>query len=384
MVVADKKTEALKIVEDEVEVSSSSRADHEAWFDGNIHHYKSLAAMVAATLKSTLDGHGISYVDIPYREKGKKSFLKKIDDKKKKKDYSPNDMTDLAGIRVITLIESDIQKVSELIHLLFNVHKEDSVNKTESLGEDKVGYRSVHFVCDIGETREDLPEWKFLKDRCFEIQVRTALMHAWAEIEHDRGYKLSGKLPSDLARRFSLLSGLLESADLEFNRLTVEIEEYAKTLNKEIVENKVLDTDIELSTIGVRSLIRNKYSNQLNYDKSNDEALSNVIDELEYFGIKNLNELDEKIKYSLNFIDNSKLTTEIGILRSAMLYSDIDKYLEDVLSFSAEQWHSMTEKQVSGLSKRYPEKNIEQLLKNFGISIHKPSLFIPPLVDNDI
>ncbi|MDC4897586.1 hypothetical protein NQ967_15725, partial [Acinetobacter baumannii] len=108
---ADKKAGALKIVEDKVEVLPSfSRAEHEAWFDGNIHHYKSLGAMVAATLKSTLDGHGISYVDIPYREKGKKSFLKKMDDKKKNKDYSPNDMTDLAGIRVITLIESDVKK----------------------------------------------------------------------------------------------------------------------------------------------------------------------------------------------------------------------------------------------------------------------------------
>ncbi len=82
-IVADKKAKALKIVEEEVEIpSTSSKIEHETWFDGNIHHYKTLAAMVAATLKSTLDGHGISYVDIPFREKGKKSFLKKIEDKK--------------------------------------------------------------------------------------------------------------------------------------------------------------------------------------------------------------------------------------------------------------------------------------------------------------
>ena len=64
------------------------------------------------------------------------------------------------------------------------------------------------------------PEFSLFKDLCFEIQVRTALSHAWAEIEHDRGYKLGGELPAHLKRRFNLLSGLLESADLEFNRLT--------------------------------------------------------------------------------------------------------------------------------------------------------------------
>ncbi|UOG18689.1 hypothetical protein [Acinetobacter sp. PK01] len=362
---ADKKAEALKIVEDEVEVPTSSRADHEAWFDGNIHHYKTLAAVVAATLKSTLDGHGISYVDIPYREKGKKSFLKKIDDKKKKKDYSPDDMTDLAGIRVITLIESDIQKVSDLIHKLFNVHKEDSVNKTESLGEDKVGYRSVHFVCDIGEAREELPEWKFLKGRCFEIQVRTALMHAWAEIEHDRGYKLGGKLPSDLARRFGLLSGLLESADLEFNRLTVEIEEYAKSLDTNIKENNL---DIELTTLGVSKLIKKRLE-FLNYMISPEERLSTVIKELEDFGIYNLNDFDKEISNLIKYISKDYKSTEIGIIRAVMMFSDLDKYFNKVWINSEFKWEHINKNKISFLQKRYPDLNLEKYLHSLDIDI---------------
>lgn len=310
------------------EVIIQTALDHEKWFEDNIHHYKSLAAMVSATLKSTLDGHGISYVDIPFREKSKKSFLKKIEDKNKEKTYSPKDMTDLAGIRVITLIESDIKKVSELIHILFKVHPEDSINKTESLGEDKVGYRSVHFVCDIGETRAELPEWEFLKGHSFEIQVRTALMHAWAEIEHDRGYKLSGKLPSDLARRFSLLSGLLESADLEFNRLTIEIEEYAKKLNTKIQENEELN--IELTTIGIKTLIKKKYIelcpnlDTLGLGITNEQVLK----ELQQFGVKNLNDLDKLIIENLNSLKKIKNQTLTGFVRNIMMFSNLDKYFE--------------------------------------------------------
>lgn len=362
----DKKAEVLKIVEDEVEVSpTTSKIEHETWFDGNIHHYKTLAAMVAATLKSTLDGHGISYVDIPFREKGKKSFLKKIEDKKKKKHYSPDDMTDLAGIRVITLIESDIQKVGDLIHELFNVHKEDSVNKTESLGEDKVGYRSVHFVCDIGEAREDLPEWKFLKGRCFEIQVRTALMHAWAEIEHDRGYKLSGKLPSDLARRFSLLSGLLESADLEFNRLTVEIEEYAKTVTQEIQGNK--KTNLELTAISVTALINHIFPD---YNGTNSrDIITSVIDSTVEYGVNNIYELKKLIINISNKINDINDATQAGIIGLALMYEDLEKFLRVFSKNNPFELSPIPQYLVDILYQKYDMEYVNNLLKKYRIDI---------------
>lgn len=360
---SEKKTELKKIVDVEAEILPSfSRTEHEAWFDGNIHHYKTLAAMVAATLKSTLDGHGISYVDIPFREKGKKSFLKKIEDKKKKKNYSPSDMTDLAGIRVITLIESDIQKVSDLIHQLFNVHKEDSVNKTESLGEDKVGYRSVHFVCDIGESREDLPEWRFLKDRCFEIQVRTALMHAWAEIEHDRGYKLGGQLPSNLTRRFSLLSGLLESADLEFNRLTVEIEDYSKSLEININKNETLHQ--ELTTIGIKLLVNNIFKN-IEYRTSDDKTISEFINEFLTLHVNNLDLLKPMLLAIKNHISKIEPQSEISILRTSLIYNDMESYINKIWKTGIKRWGTIPE----GIAKILIEKN--KYFKDF-------------LTDNDI
>ncbi len=281
-------------------------------------------------------------------------------------------MTDLAGIRVITLIESDIQKVGDLIHELFNVHKEDSVNKTESLGEDKVGYRSVHFVCDIGETRQDLPEWKFLKGRCFEIQVRTALMHAWAEIEHDRGYKLSGKLPSDLARRFSLLSGLLESADLEFNRLTVEIENYANELNNEIT--KKISSNTELTTIGGETLIKNKYLEFVNFTRYDRRHVSNLIDDIQTFGIKNLNELDNAISYALSFRDQGDKTSIIPILIDAMLFSDINKYFNNVSPEIKYKWNTIQESDVNYLEKKYKDMDLSEIFEKFQIEIKKTNI----------
>ncbi|GAA5558879.1 hypothetical protein Asch03_01251 [Acinetobacter schindleri] len=339
---------------------------HEKWFDENISSYRTLAAMVSATLKSALDGEEISYVDIPFREKNKKSFLKKIKDKNKSKNYSHTDMTDLAGIRVITLIESDVQKVGQIIEELFNVHPEESINKSESLGENKVGYRSVHYVCDIGTHRENLPEWKKLKNLCFEIQVRTALEHAWAEIEHDRGYKLGGTLPSELSRRFSLLSGLLESADLEFNRLTVEIEEYANTLESDIEKDNELDK--ELTSIGVKKLINHVFSD-IKYEQSEDSYMSSSIDDVINFGITNLNELKKVLMQAKPNLPKNSFRTELGLIFYSLLAYDIDKYLEKCLPKTTLPLGYMPSQMIESLSKIYPDKNISDLLEKNNIKI---------------
>lgn len=48
-----------------------------------------------------------------------------------------------------------------------------------------------------------------------EVQIRSLLQHAWAEIEHDRNYKFSGILPKEL--RTSGLRGALTKA-VVFNK----------------------------------------------------------------------------------------------------------------------------------------------------------------------
>jgi hypothetical protein len=62
----------------------------------------------------------------------------------------------------------------------------------------------------------------FLRDHWFEIQVRSILEHAWAEIEHEIVYKSGIKQPREITRRFASLAGALELLDSEFLALRKE------------------------------------------------------------------------------------------------------------------------------------------------------------------
>lgn len=207
--------------------------------------------------------------------------------------------------------------------------------------------------------------FQLTKDYVFEIQVRTALEHAWAEIEHDRGYKLGGKLPSHLNRRFKLLSGLLESADLEFNRLTVEIENYAKELDLNI-ENNTLE--FELTTIGINSLLDGKYSIYVQRsDVDNDFMISDVIEELENFGIKTLKNLDNIISPLEGFYKFSTQNTYVGFLRDAMLMTDMEKYFKDSYSKSNNKWSENDQAGFDFLLQKYSKDEIIQIHSKYGV-----------------
>lgn len=316
----------------------------EKWFDENIKVYESLAANVANTLQTTLDKQNVMYVSIPYRAKSKASFLKKWANKKYK---DINDMTDLAGVRVITLVESDLNGVEKAIRKLFNVHEEDSGDKADQLGDDKFGYRSRHFVCDIGPVRETLFELKHFKGKCFEIQIRTALAHAWAEIEHDRGYKLEGGLPSNLKRRLNLVAALLESADNEFNRLTEEIEKY-KNAQDEIHKNNL---KIPLNYTNIAALLEEKkYSKYYDHNhKRINEVTRNpsLLNEIKHMGICDIKELDDYLSNNLKnltdlkaFQPDTDIDTDIGFIRRVLMLSDPEKYFSQKLPFNLSE-HSL-------------------------------------------
>jgi hypothetical protein len=118
------------------------------------------------------------------------------------------------------------------------------VDKRTTLDPDRFGYLSLHYVVSLNEGRLALPEYRNFDNVKFEIQIRSILQHAWAEIEHDLGYRTENAIPAQLRRRFSRLAGLLELADEEFTQIRRTLAEY-ETEVKVAVRDNVLNVAID-------------------------------------------------------------------------------------------------------------------------------------------
>lgn len=164
------------------------------------------------------------------------------------------EVTDLLGLRVITYFDDDVDRVGRLVerHLpvdfLHSVDKRAHRDPREAV---RFGYRSLHYVCRIpGADLQSDPDAPAPR---FEIQVRTLLSHAWAEIEHDLGYKARDAMPAPVRRRLHRLAGLLELADQEFAAIRAELSDYAATLPARLAAAELVPLD-RLSLEGLLDL----------------------------------------------------------------------------------------------------------------------------------
>lgn len=115
---------------------------------------------------------------------------------------------DLVGGRVVCSNTKDVYRFVELLKENLSSDWEPYDIQDQILKPNKHGYRALHvnLGLDVGETPlhpERIP--------C-EIQIRTRLQDAWAELSHNDIYKQEG-LPADLSARFSDLAEILAAAD---------------------------------------------------------------------------------------------------------------------------------------------------------------------------
>ncbi|MCM1500959.1 MAG: hypothetical protein NC124_21075 [Clostridium sp.] len=209
--------------------------------------YQNFAGEVEHQLKRILSEENISYNAITCRLKDEESLSGKIDRKGDK--YSClEDLTDIAGVRVITYYSDDVDKVADIVEREFFVDRENSIDKREALEPDRFGYCSVHYVVGMSEERLKLREYQSFSGLKCEIQIRSVLQHAWAEIEHDLGYKNPVALPKKIRRNFSRLAGLLEIADKEFEEIRRFLLSYEEETTKTL-RSESEDEDVEIDAI---------------------------------------------------------------------------------------------------------------------------------------
>ncbi len=305
------------------------------WYKENQAKYKKLSRKVEKIIKRLLEDKDIYYHSIENRAKSIESFRRKAKKDKYKKPLK--EITDLAGVRIITLFEKDVYEISDLIKEVFKIDYVNSEDKADLLDADKMGYKSVHYIGTLTDELIDLKEFDIFKNLKFEIQIRSILQHAWAEIEHDRNYKLKGNLPKHLQRRFYSLSGMLEMADREFNLLAKEVDDYKEKV-KEITRNGQID--IKTNKTSLQRYLLAEFRAEIKEDIIEPTFVSesesnNILKELDRYGIWDLVKLDSIIPEEvhdviLKELDSSSNLSFISLLRLLMIINDHRKYFEKV------------------------------------------------------
>jgi putative GTP pyrophosphokinase len=195
--------------------------------------YVDLAASIAALVDRLIREAGITVHSVSHRAKELTSFREKLS--RPNKTYGKlDDITDLAGVRITTYFASDVDLVAQIVERELQIDSDNSIDKRAALDPDRFGYLSLHYVASVGPDRLALSEYARLRGMKFEIQIRSILQHAWAEIEHDLGYKSKGAVPRTVQRRFARVASLLELADAEFSSLRDELAAYATQVEGEI------------------------------------------------------------------------------------------------------------------------------------------------------
>jgi len=177
---------------------------------------------------------------------------------------------DLAGIRVITDYDSDIDEVLDELRLR---EREWGVElgKVDNLREGKEGgYRAVHVTLHV-DVRQLLPdsdiktlqqafgsmEAQFLKRFPVEIQLRTAYQHSWALKTHAVSYKREEQISQEFRDEQEILSNVLAQADWLSGIVRSSIEnmllppDYGERRLLDFLERRIPRDDMNIIKFGI-------------------------------------------------------------------------------------------------------------------------------------
>ena len=320
--------------------------------------YEDCLNYVENTVKNIIKSQSINVHEIIGRVKTVESLEGKV----KRKNYSNlAEITDLCGIRIITYFSDDVDKIAELISQEFEVDVENTIDKRKSEDPTKFGYVSLHYVVSLKEENSSSILYRRFENIKLEIQIRTVMQHAWAEIEHDLGYKSKEDIPDQYRRQFSRLAGLIELADENFLQLKNNINNYEKEVREKLPTSKE-ELPIDSSTLMTYVTKDPNYIKLLDESKPldvpidfniNSSYLSTVVQRAKRLGLKTIGDIDELLeKYKDIFLRVWEIEmdivhyTDISALAPLLHITSVLESVEGI-DVSDEEFIKISDKQFS-------------------------------------
>ncbi len=206
--------------------------------------YDEVLSDIYRKVSSLLEAHGYTPT-IKYRVKRFKNYFGKL--QKVQASGTSGRITDLLGLRIICPFLEDLDMIEALLTKHFQIIEAERKGGGQNSFRE-FGYDSVHLLLKLKDSSPD-ESVPFCDDVC-EIQLRTILQDAWAEVEHELVYKSDITLPNEsIKRKLASLNASLTLSDLIFQ----EIRDYQKEIRhrgrkrRESIEETLLDQETTLS-----------------------------------------------------------------------------------------------------------------------------------------
>lgn len=271
----------------------------------NRNKYEEFSINVSNLLGTLCRSKGIEVLQIEKRVKEYDSIISKLTRPEKQGKYKElSDITDIAGVRIITYYKSDVEKIQEIIEEVFDVDYGNSVNKMYESKPNQFGYLSVHYVLKYKNNRISLEENRGFRGLKVEVQVRTVLQHAWAVLDRRMRYNSRMEVPKAIQRRLFRVGAFLEGADDDLSdveakilllresyKKDVETGQYKMELNRDsllvFLEDSSTSTKILNDIKSLGWLLSNPFS------QKSANSLSTLLGQLQSMKIESLEDLDK-------------------------------------------------------------------------------------------
>ena len=235
--------------------------------------------LTAATLGVPIESRVKSWSSIEERLTRKPVDLKSI-----------ADLDDLIGVRIILLFRRDLDAALQAIRSSFDVLS--SEDKASVLEEGQFGYQSHHLVVRLPQEWLKVPSYSGFGQFKAELQIRTLAQHIWAAASHKLQYKQEQSVPLPVKRSINRVSALLETVDLEFERVLDERQSYSVAID-DSEDAGPLNVDLLASVLAEVFPAENR---------SGDEDYSDLLEDLAQFKVQTAKGLRDLIKRNLDGI----------------------------------------------------------------------------------
>jgi putative GTP pyrophosphokinase len=186
-------------------------------YEARLPSYRALLSALKENIKQTLAGSELQF-DVQGRLKSFDSYFEKM---LRLQRASPGrrpdwEVNDLLGLRIVCLFLEDVQKAEQVLARCYEIVEIEDKARSYSFRE--FGYESVHMLAKVPRTL--CLHHGFSEGLICEIQLRTILQQAWAEVEHELVYK-GGLQPFEehVKRKLAALKANLNLADTLFQEI---------------------------------------------------------------------------------------------------------------------------------------------------------------------